>query len=233
MVHHLPFNMLVVVMLLDLILAKREDGEIWSVALAGTEDFSNLIKTAPDSFIAQEAKPFLDPLSTSSLAQTTIYEFPWVPGNWEYRNGWHSSALDIGTRGTADKRVLASADGYITFICEGTQSANVHIRHSDGRTLEYFHINITQLASGIEEGKPVLRGQLLGTLRSGHWSYDGCGQAPSQSDDSAHLHWVIPLGPGNSIEVDGWTINYGNDTWTKGTSTVVADFAISITTINK
>jgi hypothetical protein len=167
------------------------------------------------------AAMFLIPVTKRAEAATT-FKFAWAAGDWEYRQGWHGPgqlALDIGTRGaTADKRVLAAADGVITSICRGTLSANVVVDHS-GTTLEYWHFDVAKLASTTVVGARVVQGQELGVLRSGHWSRTddgspGCGEVPTQTDDSAHLHWIIPTsGP---FTADGWTIQYPSSTWTKG-----------------
>ena len=207
----------------------------WEVTLRGTLEFSNLLRKAPDSFIAGNAKPLLDPFS--SILRTSanvIYKFPWAPGSWEYRSGWnhdsyHPDALDIGTRGT-DKRVLAAADGLIVNICKSSTgtSANVQVLDDSGKKLEYWHLNKSTLAWGIEEGKTVIRGQKLGDLLSGHWEWDGCGEAPTQT--SAHLHWVIPLSSGESITVDGWTITFPDSTWRKGNETIEPNYQLITST---
>ncbi len=112
----------------------------WRVAVAGTSYFSDLLALISTAELPADAKMYLDPLAPFSV-QETEYKFPWPAGDWEYRGGWHSSALDIGTRGS-DKRVLAAAGGVVTGICDtGTVSTNVTIRHDDGKTLQYFHID--------------------------------------------------------------------------------------------
>jgi len=193
-------------------------------ALAGTQAFSRLMSSVPESFVSSEGKLHLDPLRVASLAvgDEVVYEFPWPPGAWEYRQGWHDQALDIGTHGS-DKRALAAADGYITYICRGELSDNITINHGvgvGGRKLEYFHFDKSLLGLGIEEGEEVLRGQILGSLRPDTWSWDGCGLT-DQLPDSAHLHWVIPLSSGETFTVDGWTIKYADSTWMRGDQTVI------------
>ena len=149
-----------------LVLATRAQSPNWQAALFGTFTFTSYLAFAPESFLSREAKSLLQ--SPRSAVQTVLYKFPWPPGEWEYWNGWHGSpaALDLGTSG-AEKRVLASADGIITHICLGTLSANIHVLDADGITLEYFHLDRSQVGPDIAEGRPVLRGQVLGTLRSG------------------------------------------------------------------
>jgi hypothetical protein len=159
-----------------------------------------------------------NPYFKKSTAAPT-FKFPWAAGDWEYRQGWHTPgppALDVGTRGpSADKRVLASADGVITSICRGNLSARVIVDHS-GVILEYWHFDVTKLAATTTVGARVVQGQVLGVLRSGEWSStdDACGQAPGQAADSAHLHWVVPTNA--PFTSDGWTITYPESTWKRG-----------------
>jgi hypothetical protein len=209
----------------DVILAAHEAGTGWAAALRGTPEFSDLLATAPAWFVASDAKGLLDPLavgaSDSVSAASVIYRFPWAPGDWQYRQGWHEgSALDIGTWGD-DKRVLAAADGVIVDRCISPtgHSANVTIVHDDGRTVDYYHLDKSRLGEDIEEGRGVLRGQVLGSLLGGWWDWDDCGEAYNSSDQSAHLHWVLNLNSGESFTADGWTIDYGDNTWRKGTET--------------
>ncbi len=216
--------------LTNLIIARIGLDGKWDVALSGTQEFSDLIKEAPNSLISNNVKDLIDPLNNNvNTAWVVSYKFPWAPGNWEYRQGWHQgTSIDIGTSGD-DKRVLAAADGLITGICKGQLSANVSIRHWDGNTLQYFHIDVTKLGAGIEVGKEVLRGQTLGSLRPGTWSLSddtpagggtACGYTVGQSANSAHIHWIIP----NSLIVDGWSITSSDSTWRKGNETRIPTF---------
>ena len=195
-----------------LILARRDSMLGWQAAMAGTRAYSDYLAMAPASLVAPDAKALLDPLaaSTSVTASSIEYKFPWAEGDWGYWNsdGWHDSpaGLDFGTGG-ADKRVLASAGGVITSMCtRGTQTVNVSILDDSGVTLQYWHIDKNQVASGITVGKRVARGRVLGTLKSGTVDpYDGCGRM-LQRDSNAHIHWIIPTD--RPFTVDGWTITY-------------------------
>jgi len=210
----------------SLILAIKDLPSGWDTALAGTPLFSSYLSRIPDALLSPEAKTYLDPVTFSSAKEgkssTTLgFKFPWPTGNWEYWHGWEHSptpALDIGVHGTtADTRVLASNDGYISHICRSSngQSANITINHVGGVTLEYYHLDKSSLGSGIIEGRPVLRGQLLGHLLPGSFN-DSCGNAVQSG---AHLHWVIPTD--NDFTADGWTIQYPDNTWRKGAETRV------------
>jgi len=82
-----------------LALAYRNDDGEWTTAIAGTTAFSRLLMRVPESIIPASAKVYLDPLRIGALeANSTEYLFPWPAASWEYRQGWHQSALDIGTR---------------------------------------------------------------------------------------------------------------------------------------
>ncbi len=200
-----------------LVLAVRNQEGDWQVALSGTQSYSDLLATAPDHIIPEEHRLYLDPRKRSLLKTPTDveYKFPWAAGEWEYRQGWHASALDIGTRGT-DKRVLAAADGLIGTICDkpGAISANVQIIHEDGKVFDYVHLDKNSLRPNIQTNKKVKQGQILGDLLPGTWSFDGCGYTEKQDHNSAHLHWVMPTG--TSLIIDGWTIQSPNNTWRKG-----------------
>jgi hypothetical protein len=199
----------------SLILATYSRDFGWRATLAGTASFSSLVKDAPESLISTPSKLLINPIATSLLSSQTVdYKFPWASDSWEYRQGWHEPAalgVDIGTR-RADRSILSSADGTITYICRnGSSTANIKVAHSDGKVLEYWHLE-KSLPSEITEGAYVVQGQKLGTLKSGSFQWDGCGMAPDQS--TAHLHWVIPTNA--SFTVDGWTIQYPDSTWRKG-----------------
>lgn len=217
-----------------LILASKDERVSWHVALAGTKSFSALLSLVPDSVLSPLARQQLDPLTPPSafapvapLQVDSIHKFPWPAGDWIYTQGWHDSAVDIGTSGD-DKRVLASAGGTITNICRGSLSANVTIRHDDGTTLGYFHINISQLGSGIAEGNRVQRGQVLGALRPGTWSDLPCGLT-DQNPNFAHVHWVLPTEA--PFMADGWTIQYPNSTWRKDGQTRIPGQTLTSTNI--
>ncbi|MCA9999701.1 MAG: hypothetical protein KDE56_28255, partial [Anaerolineales bacterium] len=165
----------------------------WLVGLAGTPNFVDLLSNIPTSILPSESKFILNPNNQTLLKENALdYKFPWPSGKWEYRGGWHFSAVDIGTR-DSDKRILSAASGVISVICRSTDgnSANVTIVHDDGTSLGYFHLDRHSLASNITEQARVIQGQVLGNLLPGTWS-DNCGYTVGQASNSAHIHWVLP-----------------------------------------
>ena len=128
-----------------LVIAFQDKQIGWRVALEGTQLFSSILAIAPSSFVDSQAKQHLDPLKRKvpkGVTSFLAYKFPWVYGQWDYWLGWRHDdtpdALDIGTTGDDnDKRVLAAADGSISFICRGRLTANVRISHSDGLLLSF------------------------------------------------------------------------------------------------
>lgn len=196
-----------------LMIAQQVAGQWVAFAQGNTDDFAAQIAAAPDTFISPQAKGLL--LNRHSmLANTVDYKWPWAIGlAWRWLQGWHyKSAHDIGTDGS-DRRVLASADGVITYVCKGNVGAAVRIKHADGVETGYWHIDAGQLAAGIGVMQAVKQGQVLGILRPGTWTdSQGCQQYTAQSAESAHVHFEIP----GDFTVDGWSIPANISTFTKG-----------------
>lgn len=176
----------------------------WQVAPQDSAAFSALLARAPRAFISDEAKAVFSHARHANAITTVDYKWPWPAGlSWRWMQGWHyKSAHDIGTDGS-DRRVLASADGVITYVCHGNMGAAVRIKHADGQETGYWHIDANQLGPGIAALETVRQGQVLGILRPGTWTdTQGCQQYTSQTPDNAHVHWEIP----GNFTVEEWTI---------------------------
>ena len=206
-----------------LLLGSQQQGE-WRLEIEGTPGFAELLATAPNSFISPQAKTLLaqtsNPNATlqpQAITPTVNYKWPWPATNTFYWwQGWHSrAALDMGTT-RSDRRVLASAEGVVSFICKGKLGAAVKIKDADGVTLEYWHIDSKLLDARIKEGALLTQGQLLGSLRPGTWVDPTCGnQFTQQSASSAHVHWELPKD--RVITIDGWAIQFPKSTFSNGT----------------
>jgi|GEM_PF-3185872 len=204
-----------------LLLASRTNG-VWQVSIEGDSVFAKLLAQAPDALVSPQAKALLTPKAITSpaganSAQTVSYKWPWAAGrSWRWLQGWHARALDIGTDG-ADRRILASADGVVTYVCKGSLGAALKVRDADGVVLEYWHIDSARLSGAVQLGATVTQGQWLGTLRPGTWTDNtACGtQYTSQNANSAHVHWVLPTD--RTFTVEGWSITSPNSTLANGT----------------
>ena len=195
-----------------LLLAQRTE-QGWVAHTQVGAGFNALLAQAPASFISPDAKALFLAQRRPSVMSTVDYKWPWAIGlSWRWMQGWHyKSAHDIGTDGN-DKRVLASADGVITYVCQGNIGAAVRVKHADGQEVGYWHIDAGQLAPGIAVLQTVRQGQVLGTLRPGSWTdTQGCQQYTSQSANSAHVHWELP----GDFTVEGWSISANSSAFSK------------------
>ena len=200
-----------------LLIAAQENGR-WQITIEGEPDFAAQARRAPDALLSPQAKSLLAPRSNTSpsAAQAVNYKWPWPAGlSWRWLQGWHTRAMDIGTDG-ADKRVLASADGVIIYVCKGNLGAALKVRDADGVVLEYWHIDSALLSGAVQLGATVSQGQWLGTLRPGSWTdSSACGtQYTSQNASTGHVHWVLPTD--RTFTVDGWSITFPNSTFVNG-----------------
>lgn len=198
-----------------LTLATQSVDGTWQAELKGSAAFDRLLQSAPGYLIDSTAKQIL---ATSSVrAQSTPvvnYKFPWPAGiSWNWWASWHpdpkNDGHDFGTTGP-DLRVLASAAGTITYVCRGAYSVSFMIRHADGVTLFYVHIDKNTVNPKLREGVTVRQGQVLGRLKPGTWNDGTCGYTV-QSSNAAHLHWMLPTD--RAFTVDGWTIKYPDNYW--------------------
>ena len=189
----------------------------WVAQTQTGDAFDALLAQAPPEFISPAAKTLFLNQRRSNAVSAVDYKWPWAIGlSWRWMQGWHyKSAHDIGTDGN-DKRVLASADGVITYVCQGNLGAAVRIKHADGQETGYWHINAGQLAPGIAVLQTVKQGQMLGVLRPGSWTdTQGCQQYTSQTANSAHVHWELP----GDFTVEGWTISASVSAFSKDSVT--------------
>ncbi|GAA5530222.1 Ig-like domain-containing protein [Herpetosiphon gulosus] len=201
-----------------LLLAQQQHLQ-WQAAAAPSQQFNQFVSDAPTTFLSANAKQILQ-LDPNRPQQPTLveYKFPWVKDlAWALTSArnpaWHdvfgnTAALDFITSG-ADKRVLASAAGTITGICNGSNGLayNVEIMDSDGVKINYVHLD--QAAwdrNAIALGRVVQRGAILGNARAG--TFSDCGNTNQQAN-SAHVHLVVPIN--RTIVMDGWTIQYPNN----------------------
>lgn len=196
-----------------LALLSQDDVGNWRAVIDGSPTFGATLSLVAAPSIANA-------LMTNDLAGGTIpraqsgsgavdYRWPWASGkSWGWWQGWHlGNGLDFGTSG-ADRRLLAAADGVVTFVCRGRLGTGVKIRDADGATVGYWHVAAGSLAPEIHEGARVKQGQLLGELRAGTYSEGGpCRQFATQQPTNAHVHLTLPTD--RLMSIDGWTIQPG------------------------
>jgi murein DD-endopeptidase MepM/ murein hydrolase activator NlpD len=88
-------------------------------------------------------------------------------------------AIDImAPKGTA---VVAAAAGTIAQLHVSPAGGNtIYLRSSDKETI-HFYAHLDSYASGLREGQPIARGQLIGSV----------GSTGNASEDAPHLHFAI------------------------------------------
>ncbi len=187
---------------------------VWEAGLAGTAKYSDILWSAPNWFIADSAKPALDPLyQTNQPSQTTeqeTYRLPWdVSQNKWYRlreSPWHGdgdNALDFQPTWAEDSKrtawALAVARGTITDVKKCDTTGMVFIKNGDGIT-QYLHLEKDSIRVRIGD-PPVVIGQWLGNLyyppTNGDFDDGDCGNGTGRI-----LHVTLPS---RDIIIDGET----------------------------
>lgn len=188
------------------------------------ERYQKILNQLPEGYLAKESEESL--YNDQQIDDSIDYKYPWDKDNnpWVYTQGWHDQygysdctgdwcAVDIATNNT-DKSLLASTSGEVDSICTiGTVSTNVYVKNDDGVLMRYCHIDKNKLE--VKKGDTIEQGDLLGTLITGSFEFDGCGSA-DQNSDTGHVHWVIPIEENGSFTADEWTIDQGDNIWRKG-----------------
>jgi PA14 domain len=205
-----------------LVLATRNRNGVWSSAVEGTADFSNLLDRVPRTVLAPSVKANLDPRLRRTAA-LVAYSFPWqsgtsmmygmkgvhsggFPGQGSFKAIDFMSDGDI-TQGHAPNRLLAAAAGSISYVCDDGTSVAIRI----GDVL-YVHLMSNP---NLKVGHSFVQGDLLGQLRIGSFS-NMCGYA-DQGDNWFHVHWAFPDGP--TFQAGGWTLSLADQLWHRGNDT--------------
>lgn len=210
-----------------LVLARQEPDGAWHAALNGDSTFADLLAAAPAALVAPEAKAILAAAPAQSGARgaaagdssapnaspTVNYKFPWPAGqSWGWWQGWHDSAHDLGTM-SSDRRVLAAAEGVVSTVFACDLSTVIDLKHADGTVFRYIHLDKYSVdGAAIRLGAYVPQGIVLGVAKPDTWDDGRCGYT-TQSPGLAHLHWIMPND--RSLTIDGWTIKFPTNTWTK------------------
>jgi hypothetical protein len=151
-----------------------------------------------------------DYMETPAAGGTSGMILPWQSGysaQYGIRGVHHdegarwlgTSAVDFvgdGSSGVMPPNVVAVADGTITWVCPDAN--NIGIKVEGGPVdVYYFHFATGQV---FEEGTTVRQGQVLGVLRYGSFTNDGCGWA-DQPANKYHLHFVFYPTSTNYLEI--------------------------------
>jgi hypothetical protein len=227
-----------------LVLVQQQPNGVWQATIDGEPTFADLVATTPPALVAPDAKAILaaDPAlrGTSSTAGTSTftvepastvnYKFPWPAGHaWGWWQGWHMNANDLGTT-SADRRVLAAADGVVSSVYSCTLSTMIDLKHADGAVFRYIHLDKQSVdTSKIRVGARVPQGLVLGTVKPNTWSDGNCGYT-QQSPNSAHIHWVMPTD--RPVTLDGWTITFPTSAWRKDGVTKVPGYGAASTLLS-
>lgn len=210
-----------------LVLVQQRPDGTWQAAIDGEPAFAELLAVTPSELVAPDAKAILevDPARlgtgsaaathtpTSETASTVNYKFPWPAGqSWGWWQGWHAAAHDLGTTST-DRRVLAAAEGVVSMVYACNLSTMIDLKHADGAVFRYIHLDKQSVdPTTVRLGARLPQGWVLGVVKPDTWKDGNCGYT-TQSPGWAHLHWIMPTD--RPITIDGWTIRFPTNTWTK------------------
>jgi Peptidase family M23 len=171
----------------------------WRVALAGTPDFTTLLRKAPASVVTAAERPALQKFSTAvDTPLDTGLMLPWSVGQ-----SWSLLASDRGVSGFdgGDGRVLAAGDGRIYRLCSSAAGHGlVLLVHPNGLATQYYQL--TDVPK-VRDGSLVKRGAYLG--RTGTEQPCGGGEAPQRM-----VRFSIRDADGpvrlDRVQIGGWTL---------------------------
>lgn len=109
----------------------------------------------------------------------------------------------------ANSNVYASTNSTIVAICDDGQTVGIRMQTAgSGDYYSYYHL----IPASLTEGNTFARGQLLGSLKYGSFSSQGCGSA-QQQPTNYHLHWGFQ--PQNSkFRAEDCILDIGTQRWT-------------------
>lgn len=178
----------------------RADGPHWTIALAGTPEFSRLISKAPTSVLHANERAALK----RYRMQAKKTPDPGLMLPWRVGQSWSALPAASGAWGFngGDGRVLAAGDGILYRLCSSTPNRGlVLIVHPNGLATEYDQMD--DLAP-IRDGDMVKQGAYLG--HTGTDQPCGGGQAPTRQVRFAlrDANGPIPL---DQMRMGGWVLH--------------------------
>jgi Peptidase family M23 len=171
----------------------------WQVALAGTPQFTTLLRKAPASVVPAAERPVLEKFSAAADPPLdTGLMLPWGVGQ-----SWTLLATDKGVSGFdgGDGRVLAPGDGRIYRLCSSSAGRGlVLLIHPNGLATQYYQMSDV---TTVRDGSLVKRGDYLG--RTGTEQPCGGGDAPQRM-----VQFAISDATGtmrlDHFQIGGWTM---------------------------
>jgi hypothetical protein len=182
----------------------RAVGTKWTVALAGTEEFADLIPKAPDSVLHKDERDALKRFRTSGKAPLeTGLMLP-----WEIGQSWSAVITESGTWGFdgGDGRVLAAGDGLLYHLCSSAPDRGmVLLVHPSGLATEYYQMDdIAQ----VKDGDAVKQGDYLGRTSVDQSCGGGKATGKMVRFSLRDADGLIPL---DQVTIGGWTLHSTDD----------------------
>jgi hypothetical protein len=182
----------------------RASGSRWTVALAGTPEFADLVPKAPASVLHKDERTTLKKFRTPGKAPLeTGLMLPWSVGQ-----SWSAVTTEPGTWGFdgGDGRVLAAGDGLLYRLCSSSPDRGmVLLVHPNGLATEYYQMeDLTPVA----DGDAVKQGDYLG--RTGNDQSCGGGRASTRLVRFSLRDADGPV-PLDQVKIGGWTLHSTSD----------------------
>jgi LasA protease len=201
-----------------LFVAHRNSENVWSAALDESEEFINLIMSAPKEVVSLEEQKLFVNRSYSLMTESQVEETQDVGLSLPYeRNvqGWGHYGVH-GNNGTnhpfnaidfwgVDGRVLASRGGIAYKFCTNSPWPYIRIVHDNGWTTGYYHTNNQP---SISNGQRINEGDFIGMT--------GIELPCGGRATNPHVHWTLWRGNqrGTAEAVDNKII--GSWVWHEG-----------------
>ncbi|WP_433175209.1 hypothetical protein [Actinoallomurus sp. CA-150999] len=178
----------------SLFIAVRARGR-WEVCLAGTPDFTRLVREAPATVVRTDERPFLERFGDAKASghdATADLSLPWRTGqSWTLQPVAGNGGLRFSG---GDGRVLAPAPGRLYRLCsKAPDRALLLLVHSTGLASVYYQVTHT---ATVPDGTLVRRGTYLGMTGTDQ----PCGGAPAGGP--AVVRFAL-LNAGRTLPVDG------------------------------
>jgi hypothetical protein len=178
----------------------RASGSRWTVALAGTSAFADLVPKAPTSVLHKDERDTLTRFrATGKAPAETGLMLPWSVGQ-----SWSAVTTEPATLGFdgGDGRVLAAGDGLLYRLCSSSPDRGlVLLVHPNGLATEYYQMDdLTPVA----DGDAVKQGDYLGRTSNDQ----PCGGGPAST---RLVRFSLRDGDGpiplDQVKIGGWTLH--------------------------
>jgi hypothetical protein len=182
----------------------RASGTRWTVALAGTQEFAELVPKAPTSVVHKDERDTLKKLRGPGKAPLdTGLMLPWSVGQ-----SWSAVTTEPGTWGFdgGDGRVLAAGDGLLYRLCSSSPDRGmVLLVHPNGLATEYYQMDdITPVA----DGDAVKQGDYLGRTSTDQPCGGGHASSRLVRFSLRDAEGPVPL---DQVKIGGWDLHSTSD----------------------